>query len=94
VWQSAAAILPKISDTHPAAEKFKIERLRAPSRVQRIRMADDLSATVRTMVLAGLGKSFPQASEEEMCFRLATIHLGRDSAAKVCASRPGLPGVL
>ena len=87
-------MLPKISDTHPEAERIHIEGLRAMSPARRIRILDELSKTVRTLALAGIRQRFPHASEGEMRLHLATIYLGRELAARICACKPPVPNSL
>jgi len=55
---------------------------------QRLRLASDLAVTVRDLVLAGLRQRLPLADHEELRLRLATIYLGGDLGAKVCAYTP------
>jgi hypothetical protein len=64
-------MLPKISDTHPEAERVQIEGLRAMTPARRIRILDELSMTVRTLALAGIRHRFPNASEGEMRLHLS-----------------------
>lgn len=75
-------MLPRVSDTDPAAERVQIEILRAMPSWQRFRAINDLIVMGRTLALAGLHERFPEATEE-LQRRLATLLLGPELAEGV-----------
>ena len=67
-------------DTSPEAERVVIDKLRAMSPADRLKLALSLSQSVRELALAGVRQRHPHASVCEQLLRLAvTIH-GRDLA--------------
>ena len=79
------------SDTHPDAERVQMEGLRALSPWRKIELACELTESARKVSLAGLRGRFPNASEQELQRRLATLCLGADLAAKVYGPEPDPP---
>ena len=70
-------------DTSPEAERVLIELLRQTPPWRRLQLADRMSATARSLCLAGIRSRHPQATEAEIRRRFAEIHLGPELAAKV-----------
>jgi hypothetical protein len=81
----------RLSDTHPDAERKQIEALRRMSAGRRIELVSQLTIATRQMALAGLRKRFPQASDQELHRRLATLCLGPELASKVYGPEPDPP---
>ena len=75
-------------DTSPEAEQVLIELLRRAPAWRRLQLADRLSATVRSLSMAGLRVRHPGASDVELRRRFADIHLGPELAAKVYGPQP------
>ncbi len=71
------------SDTRPEAEAVLVDLLRQAPPWRKLRMVDQLNASVRTLALSGLRQRYPQASEAEIRRRLADILLGPDLAQAV-----------
>lgn len=82
---------PKISDTNPEAERVQIQILRSMPSWQKFRLINDMIVTARKLALAGLRERFPNASEQELRRRLATLLLGSELAAKVYGPEPEPP---
>jgi len=66
-------------DTHVDAERFLIERYRAMSPADKLRIVRQLSLTTQELALAGLKRRFPEASPRELQLRLAATRLDRDT---------------
>ncbi len=75
-------------DTSPEAERVLIGLLRRVPAWRRLQLADQMSATVRQLSLAGLRTRHPAASEAELRRRFADLHLGPELAAKVYGAPP------
>jgi hypothetical protein len=82
---------PKISDTTPEAERVQIQILRSMPSWQRFKLINDMIVTSRKLALAGLRERFPNASEQELRRRLATLLLGSELAARVYGPEPDPP---
>ncbi len=73
-------VVPTSLDTSAAAERVLVEKLRAMSPEQRLRLALSLSQSVRSLALAGVRQRHPNASAREQFLRLAITLHGRDLA--------------
>lgn len=71
------------SDTRPEAEAVLIELLRTAPAWRKLRMMNQLNASVRTLALSGLRQRHPQASPAELRRRLADLLLGPELANQV-----------
>jgi hypothetical protein len=71
------------SDTHPKIERMQIEMWRQASPTRKMHMLAQLNASVRILALAGLRSGYPNATEAELCRRLADLLLGEELARKV-----------
>ena len=80
-----------LTDTHPDAERVQIEGLRKISPWRKIELACELTESARELALAGLRQRFPNASEQELRRRLATLCLGAELAEKVYGPEPAPP---
>ena len=74
---------PLTNDTAPDVEKQLVERWRAMSASEKLRLAVQMSVTVRELALAGVQQRFPTASPREQFLRLARITLGDSLALDV-----------
>ncbi|HMD98324.1 MAG TPA: hypothetical protein VKM93_13465 [Terriglobia bacterium] len=81
------------SDTHPEAEKVQIEILRSMPDAQRFRALNDLIVTGRILSLSCLRDRFPDAGDEELRRRLATLLLGSELATRVYGPEPQPPTI-
>ncbi len=79
------------SDTHPDAERVQMDLLRVMPSWRRFQLLNDLIMTGRKLALAGLRERFPDAKDEELRRRLATLLLGPELAAKVYRPEPEPP---
>lgn len=70
------------SDTHPAMEAAMIKGYRQMSSAQRLKMAFEMSETIRILAQAGILKRHPGISDEELRKRLGAILLGRELSIK------------
>jgi hypothetical protein len=75
-------------DTHPAAEKVRIEILRSMTAADRFRLLSDLITTGRILSLSSLQQRFPNAGPEEIRRRHATLLLGSELATAVYGPEP------
>jgi len=71
------------SDTHPQMEALQIELWRQASPTRKMHMLAQLNASARTLALAGLRSRFPNASEDELRYKIAVLLLGEELARKV-----------
>lgn len=76
-------MIPKISDTDAKAEEVRIRILRAMPIWQKARLWNGLQVTVRKLALAGLRRRFPDATQDELHRRQATLLLGPELAMKI-----------
>lgn len=76
------------TDTSPAADARYHALLRQMTPERRLEAAVRLSSGVRAMVLAGLRKRHPQASEQELRIRLTVRLYGRACAERLFGSVP------
>jgi len=71
------------ADTDAKIEGRQIERWRAMSPAEKLRLVTELNAAVDTLALAGIRVRHPGASAREQFLRLACLKLGRYLAAQV-----------
>jgi hypothetical protein len=71
------------SDTHSKMEALQIELWRQASPTRKMNQLAQLNAAVRLLALTGLREQYPQASESELRFKLASLLLGEKLANKV-----------
>ena len=71
------------ADTDAESEQHQIERWRAMSPADKLRLVAELNAAADTMALAGIRLRHPEASPREQFLRLACVKLGRDLARQV-----------
>ena len=76
------AIRPKklFDDTSPQAEAKLIELLRTKTSEEKLRMVNQLNASVRVMLMSGLRIRFPNADEAELKRHLTEHLLGKERA--------------
>ncbi len=83
----------KLADAHNGAEKIQLALLGSIPAWATFRLLNDLILTGRKLLMAGLRLQFPDASDEELRRRLATLLLGPELALKVYGPEP-LPPTL
>ena len=71
------------SDTHPKMEALQIQLWRQASPTRKMQMVAQLNASARMLAMTGLRSRFPDASEAELHFKLASLLLGEEMARKV-----------
>lgn len=71
------------SDTHPKMEALQIKLWRQASPTRKMNQLAQLNAAARLLALTGLRSQYPQASETELRFKLASLLLGDELAHKV-----------
>jgi hypothetical protein len=76
------------SDTHPKMEALQIRLWRQASPTQKMNMLAQLNASARTLALAGLRSRFPNASEDELRYKMAVLLLGEELAGKAYGDLP------
>ena len=76
-------------DTSPEAEVVLFKLWRETPAWRKLEMMEGLNRTARQLAVMGLRKRFPDASLEELKWRLATIVLGEEIAFQVYGSMPG-----
>ena len=83
----------RYSDTDPQIEKVQIKILRAMPDWRKFQLLNDMIITGRKLALAGLRERFPNASQDELRRRLATLLLGRQLAMEVYGPEPDPPTI-
>jgi hypothetical protein len=81
-------MLPKISDTHPEAERVQIEGLRAMSPARKMTLLIGMIEAGRTLAMARVRTRYPAADPQELQRRFATLVLGEELAEKVYGPLP------
>ena len=71
------------SDTHKKMEDLQVELWRKASPTRKMSMLAQLNKSARVLALTGLRSQYPNASENELRFRLAVLLLGQELAEKV-----------
>lgn len=74
---------PQSRDTHPDAERFLIERLRAMSPAEKLELMEEACRAEEAWKLAGLRAQFPGEDEKGLLLRLAYLRLGPELFRKV-----------
>ncbi len=70
-------------DTDPKMEALQIRLLRQASPARKMELLAGLNAAAHALALSGLRSRFPQADENELRRRLASLLLGEELARKV-----------
>ena len=70
-------------DTHPKIEAMQIQMWRQASPTRKMEMLAQLNTSARLLAMTGLRSQYPQASESELRFKLASLLLGEELAGKV-----------
>lgn len=83
----------RFSDTDPQIEKVQIEIKRAMPDWRKFQLINDMIITGRKLALAGLRARFPNAGENELRRRLATLLLGQRLATEVYGPEPDPPTI-
>ena len=74
--------MSELSDTSAEAERVQIALLRQAPPWRKTELVGDLVATVKQLVLSGLRRRYPDASESELRRHLAELLLGPELAAR------------
>ncbi len=82
-------------DTSEEAERIQFRIWREMPGWRKLELAGQMTATVRTLALAGLRNRYPHASEAELKRRLFDLTLGPELAAKAYGPlvEEGAPGM-
>ena len=75
--------LQLFSDTNLETESILITLLRKKKASEKLRMVDQLNASLHILTLSGLHKRNPKASESELKFELARLLHGEELARKI-----------
>jgi hypothetical protein len=84
---------PGRSDSDRTILHMQREAVRRMTPEQRLRVVDELNASVETMAVAGIRVTHPAASDREIFLRLAIRKLGYDLARQVYPEIERLEGV-
>ncbi|MFZ5476656.1 MAG: hypothetical protein ACOZNI_07775 [Myxococcota bacterium] len=75
---------PKLwDDTSPDAERVVLDAYRRMSPERKLHIVADLTVGVQKLSLAGMRQRNPEASDEELRWRVAELWLGTDLLARV-----------
>lgn len=72
----------ELSDTSPAAREFYLRRLAEMTPAERSHIAKRLWETANRVQRAAMRQRYPEASEEEINYRIAVTRFGPELAAK------------
>jgi hypothetical protein len=75
-------------DTTPEAEVILFKLWREAPAWRKLEMMEGLNRLARQLALMGLRQRFPEASDEELRWRLAVITLGEELATRVYGPVP------
>ena len=71
------------SDTHPDMDALQVRLLRQVPAWRKMEMLAQLNALAHILALSGLRQRYPEANEDELRRRLASLLLGEELACKV-----------
>ena|SRR5688572_24812029 len=80
-------------DTTPEAEAVQIELLRRMTPAERFALVLRLNAQARALQMAGIRSRHPDASEEELRLRLASLWLDRETMIRMFGWDPDVEGL-
>lgn len=70
-------------DTSPEAERVQIQIWRGMPTWRKLELVAAMSATVRSLAIAGLQQRYPSDSASQLSRRIAALTLGEDLATRV-----------
>lgn len=79
---------PLFSDTDEKTERVLIELLRAAPAWRKLEQVEELTDISRQLTLGGLRKRYPQASEQELRLKLASLLFGRETVIRAYGRDP------
>jgi hypothetical protein len=79
---------PLFPDTDEKTKQVLLELVRAMPDWKKLEQIADLTNTVRELAMIELRERYPDAQEEELRFRFASLILGRDIAMRVYGRFP------
>lgn len=84
-----------IDDTHPRVRALLLEHLRSLTAEDKLALVGGACASARELQLAGMRHLFPDASDEELEFKVHAKRIGVEHMARlVGADHPWLRGVV
>ena len=72
-------------DTTPEVEAIQFAFYRSAPTWKKLEMMSDLNRSMRTLAMSGLRKRHPNATPEELRYRLAELLYGAEIAEKMCS---------
>ena len=72
-------------DTTPEVEAIQFAFYRSAPTWKKLKMMSDLNRSMRTLAMSGLRKRHPNATPEELHYRLAELLYGSKIAEKMCS---------
>lgn len=72
-------------DTTPEVEAIQFAFYRSAPTWKKLGMMSDLNRSMRTLAMSGLRKRHPNATPEELRYRLAELLYGSEIAEKMCS---------
>ena len=80
---------PQSLDTSEKIDRLQFARYREMSVDEKLKIVADLNAMVQNIAFAGMRERYPNASDDEVWLRLASLRLGRETVRKVYGWDPG-----
>ena len=77
-----------LTDTPPEIERVQIEGLRDMPHWRKVSLMGAMHRSVRSLLLQGLARSYPNDTPHQLRRRLADILLGKELAAQVYGPSP------
>lgn len=71
------------SDTHPEITALQMQIIRRMPPWKKLSILDDLNESVKALAISGIKQRHPDATDEEVRYRLAELMLGPEQALKV-----------
>ncbi len=72
-------------DTTPEVEAIQFAFYRSAPTWKKLKMMSDLNRSMRTLAMSGMRKRHPNATPEELRYRLAELLYGSEIAEKMCS---------
>lgn len=80
---------PQSLDTSEEIDRLQFARYREMSVDEKSQIVSELNEMVQRLAFAGMRERYPNATDDEIWLRLASLRLGRETVRKVYGWDPG-----
>jgi hypothetical protein len=80
---------PQSLDTSEKIDRLQFARYREMSVEEKAQIVSELNEMVQRLAFAGMRERYPDATDDEIWLRLASLRLGRETVRKVYGWDPG-----